>query len=106
MADTGIATDHDPGRLSPRPTALGGLRPAMAADRAIRGSPACAPRQEWDCQRTSDPRVTRYVHFVSYAATTSKMPTYSFPSEAGQSVLLASTGSSTAAASLPRVHSR
>src|SRR5262249_30211160 len=48
--------NHDPGRLSARSASLGGLRPAMAADRAIRGSPACAPGQEWDCQRTSDPR--------------------------------------------------
>src|SRR5215467_8575249 len=31
--------DHDPGRLSPRSAGLGGLRPAMAADRAIRRSP-------------------------------------------------------------------
>src|SRR5262249_21643629 len=46
--------------------------------------------------------VTRYVLFVSYAATTSKMPTYSFPSAAGQSVLLASTASSSASARLPR----
>src|SRR5262249_31169083 len=30
--------DHDPGRLSARPASLGGLRPAMAADRAIRGT--------------------------------------------------------------------
>src|SRR5262245_45585859 len=50
--------------------------------------------------------VTRYVLFVSYAATTSKMPTYSFPSAAGQSVLLASTASSSASARLPRCLSR
>src|SRR6516162_2124177 len=29
--------DHDPGRLSPRSAGLGGLRPAMAADRTVRG---------------------------------------------------------------------
>ena len=50
--------------------------------------------------------VTRYVLFVSYAATTSKMPTYSFASAAGQSVLLASTASSSASARLPTCHSR
>src|SRR5262245_38249714 len=38
--------DHDPGRLSPRSAGLGGVRPAMAADRAIRGPPARSPRQE------------------------------------------------------------
>src|SRR6516225_5205091 len=31
--------DHDPGRLSPRSAGLGGLRPAMAADRTVRGPP-------------------------------------------------------------------
>src|SRR5262249_42452588 len=53
--------------------------PAMAADRAIRGSPACAPRQETGLPAYIRSTVTRYVLFVSYAATTSKMPTYSFP---------------------------
>src|SRR6516164_6464510 len=48
--------DHDPGRLSPRSAGLGGLRPPMAADRAIRGPPARSPRQERHSQRTSDPR--------------------------------------------------
>src|SRR5262245_10690288 len=48
--------DHDPGRLSPWSPGLGGVRPAMAADRAIRGPPARSPCQERDCQRTSDPR--------------------------------------------------
>src|SRR5262245_58410982 len=48
--------DHDPGRLSPRSAGVGGLRPAMAADRAVRGPPARSPRQERDFQRTSDPR--------------------------------------------------
>ena len=33
--------DHDPGGLSTRSAGLRGVRPAMAADRAIRGSPAC-----------------------------------------------------------------
>src|SRR5215471_2918713 len=37
--------DHDPGRLPPR---LGGLRPAMAADRTLRGPLARSPCQEWD----------------------------------------------------------
>src|SRR5262249_24517943 len=48
--------DHDPGRLSPRPAGLRGVRPAMAADRAIRMSPARSPREKWDSQRTSNPR--------------------------------------------------
>src|SRR6516162_8305065 len=48
--------DHDPGRLSPRPAGLGGLRPAMAADRAVRGPPARSPGEEWDSQRAPDPR--------------------------------------------------
>src|SRR5262249_34364137 len=34
----------------------GGLRPAMAADRTVRGPPARSPRQERDLQRASDPR--------------------------------------------------
>ena len=34
----------------------GGLRPAMAADRAIRGPPARSPREERDCQRPPNPR--------------------------------------------------
>src|SRR6516225_6372964 len=38
--------DHDPGGLPPWPAGLGGLRPAMAADRAIRGPPPRSPRQE------------------------------------------------------------
>src|SRR5215472_7383044 len=48
--------DHDPGRLSPRSAGLGGLRPAMAADRTVRGPPARSPGQERDLQRTSNPR--------------------------------------------------
>src|SRR6516162_7098858 len=32
--------DHDPGRLSPRSAGVGSLRPAMAADRTVRGPPA------------------------------------------------------------------
>src|SRR5262245_29033562 len=48
--------DHDPGRLSPRPAGLRGLRPAVAAGRAIRGPPARSPRQEWDSQRAPDSR--------------------------------------------------
>src|SRR6516164_1160978 len=48
--------DHDPGRLSPRSAGLGGLRPAMAADRAIRGPPARSPGQERHSQCASNPR--------------------------------------------------
>src|SRR5262245_33902238 len=47
--------DHDPGRLSPRPAGLGGLRPAMAADRTVRGSLTRSPRQKRDSQRAPDP---------------------------------------------------
>src|SRR6516165_9246768 len=36
---------HDPSRLSARSASLGGLRPAVAADRAIRGPPARALRK-------------------------------------------------------------
>src|SRR5262249_62352394 len=43
---------------------------------------------------------------VSYDAITLKRPTYSFPSAVGQSVLLASTASSSASARLPRCLSR
>src|SRR5262249_51145729 len=48
--------DNDSGLLPPRPAGLRGLRPAMAADRAIRGPPARSPGQERHSQRTSDPR--------------------------------------------------
>src|SRR6516162_9538635 len=48
--------DHDPGGLPPWPAGLGGVRPAMAADRALRGPPARSPRQERDSQRAPDPR--------------------------------------------------
>src|SRR5262249_38923329 len=37
--------DHDPDRLPPWPAGVGGLRPAMAADRAFRGPPARSPGQ-------------------------------------------------------------
>src|SRR5262249_26214946 len=47
--------DNDPGRLSARPASLGGLRPTMATDRAIRRSPARSPCQERDSERASDP---------------------------------------------------
>src|SRR5262249_46537514 len=40
--------DHDPGRLSPRSAGLGGLRPAMAADRTVRGPLARSPGEEWN----------------------------------------------------------
>src|SRR5262249_19305351 len=48
--------DHDPGRLPPWPAGVGGLRPAMAADRAVRGPLARSPCQEWDSQRAPDSR--------------------------------------------------
>src|SRR5262245_32992500 len=48
--------DHDPGRLSPWSAGVGGLRPAMAADRAMRGPPARSPRPERDLQRAPNPR--------------------------------------------------
>src|SRR6516164_1340432 len=48
--------DHDPGGLPPRPAGLGGLRPAMAADRAVRRPPARSPRQERHSQCASNPR--------------------------------------------------
>src|SRR5262245_42391506 len=48
--------DHDPGGLSTRSAGLGSLRPAMAADRAVRGPPARSPGEEWDSQRAPDPR--------------------------------------------------
>src|SRR5262245_63463606 len=38
--------DHDAGRLPPWPAGVGGLRPAMATDRAVRGPPAGSPGQE------------------------------------------------------------
>jgi hypothetical protein len=37
-------------------TGLGGVRPAMAPNRAFRGAPACPSRQEWNAERASDPR--------------------------------------------------
>src|SRR5262245_58068935 len=43
--------NHDPGRLSALPASLGGLRPAMTADRVIRRPPARAPRQKRGSQR-------------------------------------------------------
>src|SRR6516162_9183924 len=48
--------DHDPGRLPPWPAGLRGLRPAMAADRAVRGPPPRSPCQEWNPQRPPNPR--------------------------------------------------
>src|SRR5262245_61614655 len=38
------------------PAGLRSLRPAMAADRTIRGPPAHSPGQERDSQRAPDPR--------------------------------------------------
>ena len=63
--------------------------------RVKNGSPACI--------RSG---VTRCGLSASYDATTPKTPTCSFPSAAGQSVLLVSTGSSSASARLPRCLSR
>src|SRR5262249_490479 len=48
--------DHDPCRLPPWPAGVGGLRPAMATDRAARGPPARSPCQEWDSQGAPDSR--------------------------------------------------
>ena len=48
--------DHDPGRLSPRSAGIGGLRPAMATDRALRGSPPRSPGEEWNPQHPPNPR--------------------------------------------------
>src|SRR5262249_49032342 len=50
--------------------------------------------------------VTRYERSVSYVAITPRTPTCSFPSAAGQPVLLAPTASSSASARLPRCLSR
>src|SRR5262249_1191588 len=47
--------DHDPGGLPPWPAGLGGLRPAMAADRTLRGPPACSPGQERNPQCAPNP---------------------------------------------------
>src|SRR6516225_8237069 len=47
--------DHDPGGLPPWSAGLGGVRPAMAADRALRGPPPRSPGQERDSQRAPNP---------------------------------------------------
>src|SRR5262249_53698652 len=47
--------DHDPCRISPRPAGLRGVRPAMAADRTLRGPPARSPGEEWNPQRAPNP---------------------------------------------------
>src|SRR6516165_5176069 len=47
--------DHDPGGLPPRSTGLRGVRPAMAADRVLRGPPARSPGEEWNPQRPPNP---------------------------------------------------
>src|SRR6516162_4339869 len=98
--------DHDPGRLPPWPAGLGGLRPAMAADRTLRGPPARSPGQERDLQRTSNPAVTRCGRCASYAGITRETPTYSFPNAVGRSAPLGSTASSSASGRPPRCHSR
>src|SRR5262245_35412757 len=48
--------DHDPGGLSTRSAGLRGVRPAMAADRAVRGPPARSPGEEWNPHPPPDPR--------------------------------------------------
>src|SRR6516162_4499900 len=48
--------DHDPGGLSTRSAGLRGVRPAMAADRAVRGPSARSPGEEWNPQRPPNPR--------------------------------------------------
>src|SRR5215467_3910350 len=47
--------DHDPGGLPPWSAGLRGLRPAMAADRAVRGPPARSPGQERNPQCAPNP---------------------------------------------------
>src|SRR5262245_53822249 len=98
--------DDDPGRLPPRPAGLGGLRPAVAADRTVRGPPARSPRQERHSQACTRSGVTRCGLSASYDASTLRTPTYSFPSAAGQSAPSVSTASSSASARPPRCHSR
>src|SRR6516225_11783914 len=49
--------DHDLGGLPPWPAGVGGLRPAMAADRAVRGPSARSPRQERNLQFAPNPRL-------------------------------------------------
>src|SRR5262249_22527938 len=98
--------NHDPCRLSARPASLGGWGPARGADGVSRRPPARAPRQKTGFPACTQSAVTRCGRCASYAAITPKTPTYLFPSAAGQSVLLASTASSSASARLPRCHSR
>src|SRR4029077_18753707 len=57
----------------------------MAADRAIRGPPACSPREKRDCLARTQSAVTRCERCASYGATTPKTPTSSFPSAASSS---------------------
>src|SRR6516164_1530546 len=47
--------DHDPGGLPPWPAGIGGLRPAMATDRAVRGPPPRSSGQERDSQCAPNP---------------------------------------------------
>src|SRR5215831_324717 len=47
--------DHDPGRLPPWPAGVGGLRPAMATDRAVRGPPPRSSGQERDSECAPNP---------------------------------------------------
>src|SRR5262249_13350725 len=97
--------DHDPGGLPPWPAGLRGLRPAMAADRALRGPPARSPRQAAFPAYTQS-AVTRCGRSASYDASTLRMPTYAFASAADQPALSGSTASSSASARPPRCHSR
>src|SRR6516162_3162582 len=48
--------DHYPGGLSTRSAGLRGVRPAMAADRAVRRPPARSPGEECNPQRPPNPR--------------------------------------------------
>src|SRR5262249_6838137 len=47
--------DHDPGRLPPWLAGVGGLRPAMATDRAVRGPPPRSSGQERDSECAPNP---------------------------------------------------
>jgi integrase len=76
------------------------VKDGIASVHPIRGDMCTASRTGLPAYIRS--AVTRYVLFVGYAATTSKMPTYSFPNAGAQSVLLASTASSSASTKLPR----
>src|SRR5262249_28033062 len=93
--------NHDPGRLPPRPAGLGGLRPAMAADRVIRRPPARSPCQERHSLRGDEIRALRKLR-RDYPK-----DAYVFVSERGGPIgPSVSTASSSASARLPRCLSR